>query len=272
MFRDAPPNAPKLALRIEDDVACPACGYNLRGLRMDGRCPECGRPAIDTFARPLRAYTGGVAEEMVRRPGGLLVILLAWWIIFSAASATAGFRHVVLIGAAVGIAPMMLMVLSRTNQLRRATNQRRGGSARPLQDIAVIWFALCATAVALGLAHIALALFWRGELEMIIWAGMILAACGCSAGAQLLAAHASITVLRRLALEAPGPAIAVIALGLVLLIGVGQAPLNDGLFISLRVLVAFLALIIWAGGCIWLLTSVRQAQGSVVSIGRSARR
>src|SRR5689334_1067676 len=26
-----------------DDLACPMCGYNLRGL-VDPRCPECGRP------------------------------------------------------------------------------------------------------------------------------------------------------------------------------------------------------------------------------------
>ena len=272
MFRDAPPNAPKVALRIENDVSCPACGYNLRGLRMDGRCPECGRPAIDTFARPLRAFTGALAEEMVRRPGGLLVILLVWWVIFSAAAGAAALRYVVLIGAAAGLAPLMLIVLGRANQLRRATNRRRGGSGRPLQQIAALWFSLCALAVALGLAHIGLALFWTGELEMIFWAGMIFAACACSAGAQLLAAQASITILRRLALEAPAAAVGVVGAGLAVLITVGLAPLNDGLFISLRVLGAVLALILWLGGCVWLLSSLRQAQGSVVSIGRSTRR
>jgi hypothetical protein len=271
MFRDAPPNAPKLALRIEDDVVCPACGYNLRGLRMDGRCPECGRPAIDTFARPLRAYTGGLAEEMIRRPGGLLVILLVWWIIFSAAAGAAGLRHVVLFGAAAGLAPMMLIILARTNQLRRATNHRRGGSGRPLQAIAMLWFALCALAVGLGLAHIGLALFWSGELEMIFWAGIILVACVSAAGAQLLSAQASITVLRRLALQAPAGATVVIASGLIVVIAVGLVPLNDGLFLSLRVLGAVLGLITWISGCVWLLSCLRQAQGSVVSIGRSRR-
>ena len=27
---------------LEDDLACLACGYNLRGLLPDGACPECG--------------------------------------------------------------------------------------------------------------------------------------------------------------------------------------------------------------------------------------
>lgn len=29
---------------LSADVACRRCGYNLRGLRDDGRCPECGTP------------------------------------------------------------------------------------------------------------------------------------------------------------------------------------------------------------------------------------
>lgn len=28
--------------RLDEDVACRKCGYNLRGLSPDGRCPECG--------------------------------------------------------------------------------------------------------------------------------------------------------------------------------------------------------------------------------------
>ena len=27
---------------LEDDLACVACSYNLRGLSPDGACPECG--------------------------------------------------------------------------------------------------------------------------------------------------------------------------------------------------------------------------------------
>ena len=30
-----------LAGRIDDDIACRKCGYNLRGLLPDGYCPEC---------------------------------------------------------------------------------------------------------------------------------------------------------------------------------------------------------------------------------------
>ena len=35
---------------IEVDTECIHCGYNLRGLTRDGRCPECSAPTDD----PLR--------------------------------------------------------------------------------------------------------------------------------------------------------------------------------------------------------------------------
>lgn len=34
--------------RIADDRECAGCGYNLRGLPMRGRCPECGMPIGDS--------------------------------------------------------------------------------------------------------------------------------------------------------------------------------------------------------------------------------
>jgi len=40
---------------IITDVYCRRCGYNLRGLRHDGRCPECGTPVgLSTFGDLLR--------------------------------------------------------------------------------------------------------------------------------------------------------------------------------------------------------------------------
>jgi uncharacterized repeat protein (TIGR04138 family) len=37
---------------IDSDVPCAACGYNLRGLVFDGRCPECGLDIIHSL-RPF---------------------------------------------------------------------------------------------------------------------------------------------------------------------------------------------------------------------------
>jgi hypothetical protein len=31
---------------VREDLLCPGCGYNLRGLRFGARCPECARPIV----------------------------------------------------------------------------------------------------------------------------------------------------------------------------------------------------------------------------------
>jgi hypothetical protein len=52
---DAPPppeahDAPPDVFLVDDDMACIQCGYNLRGLNDEGRCPECGTPIDKTVA------------------------------------------------------------------------------------------------------------------------------------------------------------------------------------------------------------------------------
>jgi hypothetical protein len=38
-------------LTIRQDVACIGCGYNLRTLALEAKCPECARPVVDSLAR-----------------------------------------------------------------------------------------------------------------------------------------------------------------------------------------------------------------------------
>lgn len=42
-------SAPPPGAMIHVNLTCIGCGYSLLGLPADGRCPECGRPAADSF-------------------------------------------------------------------------------------------------------------------------------------------------------------------------------------------------------------------------------
>lgn len=51
-----PPPTTIAAAQPLGDLPCAGCGYNLRGLTRDGRCPECGAPVADSLLRgPMAA-------------------------------------------------------------------------------------------------------------------------------------------------------------------------------------------------------------------------
>jgi uncharacterized repeat protein (TIGR04138 family) len=59
---------------IDSDVPCAACGYNLRGLVFDGRCPECGidiihslRPFLKTRDAERAKWLEDVSLELRKR-------------------------------------------------------------------------------------------------------------------------------------------------------------------------------------------------------------
>ena len=43
-------------LRVAADVQCDRCGYNLRTLSVDARCPECNKPVEASLREPLLAH------------------------------------------------------------------------------------------------------------------------------------------------------------------------------------------------------------------------
>lgn len=42
---------------VQDDIACRKCAYNLRGLSLAGRCPECGSPVGVSVQGNLLRYS-----------------------------------------------------------------------------------------------------------------------------------------------------------------------------------------------------------------------
>lgn len=94
-YRRFPPSA-----RVIDDLPCIACGYNLRGIRLRDRCPECGGEIGDSLfvlAKPeivgraltgiARSYVGalvwlfGCTSAAIWAPmvtGGVLVLSSIW--------------------------------------------------------------------------------------------------------------------------------------------------------------------------------------------------
>lgn len=70
---------------LQRDVPCGNCGYNLRGLPRNGRCPECGRNIKDSLYRDDRLELCQI--EWVRTLCWGLWILLAGLLIFGVAGA-----------------------------------------------------------------------------------------------------------------------------------------------------------------------------------------
>lgn len=69
------------------DIACRRCSYNLRGLREDGRCPECGiRVGLSTRGDLLRFADPTWVETVAR---GLKIILWMILVGFIAGAAAA---------------------------------------------------------------------------------------------------------------------------------------------------------------------------------------
>ncbi len=65
---------------IERDLLCHACLYNLRSLRKDARCPECGTPVADTLARVVLDQARRQDVETFRSG----IYQLAWSLLFTA--------------------------------------------------------------------------------------------------------------------------------------------------------------------------------------------
>lgn len=69
--------------RIVADLPCLTCEYNLRGLPLSGRCPECGSPVAQSANPDLLRFAGPAFITKLRRGAGsiLLGVLLSWLVL-----------------------------------------------------------------------------------------------------------------------------------------------------------------------------------------------
>ena len=75
---------------------CRGCGYDLAGLSVSGKCPECGRPVVDSLRGDLLAFAGPEYVETLHRGVGLILAS----ILFVVATMIGGFVILGVISAA----------------------------------------------------------------------------------------------------------------------------------------------------------------------------
>jgi len=81
MDQPQPPPAPVVSpvLPLTTDLACARCGYNLRGLRADHLCPECGTPIERSLAGNLLRFADPAWVDKLR----LGVALKLWMMLIA---------------------------------------------------------------------------------------------------------------------------------------------------------------------------------------------
>lgn len=83
---DSPPQS-----AILRDMTCGTCGYNLRGLSPDGRCPECGHPIEESRYDPRLAAADPRWLRVIRT--GFTILLIAEFV--TAAARLLGYAIVI---------------------------------------------------------------------------------------------------------------------------------------------------------------------------------
>lgn len=71
---------------VEADRPCVSCSYNLRGLPVGGKCPECAVPVLDSLRGVLlefasRAYVAKITTGLTLVLNGILLMVLMWVVV-----------------------------------------------------------------------------------------------------------------------------------------------------------------------------------------------
>jgi len=146
-----PPDQP-----IEFDVACQRCTYNLRGLRPDGRCPECGAPIHVSLASELLQFADPAWLKRLALGGRIVQVVAVLVALATVPSAWLAFQHwkyivapvFVLSGAVLGLLAGGWLLTSPNPRL--LSEERWYANRRIIRAILVPNFVSVATSALVG--------------------------------------------------------------------------------------------------------------------------
>lgn len=164
-----PPDSlsPLRAFLAENDVPCPACGYNLRGARVE-TCPECGRALEVTVTTPgLPAVPPRLALLAAVGVAGWILLgaslMLNWLVLFAGNPPTKGLTafhwqlgvSIVVHGALLALALAGLAMYAR----RRWRGDVRAARAGILRT--AVWIFTAQSGPTLGWVALATIFRWQ---------------------------------------------------------------------------------------------------------------
>lgn len=134
---------PGLSLSIPEDRPCLKCNYNLKGLKIGERCPECGTPIhsgrvysggnmteapVSFLAAQARAATGLFAGGV-----GIVIVGAVAIIVYPLAGATLGIGAFLLVAFAAVVWGLSVHVLTKPRELGTTTSKNLEKEWKPLR-------------------------------------------------------------------------------------------------------------------------------------------
>lgn len=103
-------SGPKPVHRVTDDVRCARCGYELRGLTVDQRCPECAAPVANSLQAEMLDFAA--PEFLDRLMRGALLARISAIVALCTVAVTAVLIIIAIgVGTATGGPPTAVMVI-----------------------------------------------------------------------------------------------------------------------------------------------------------------